>query len=188
MARPRSEGRRGAIIKAAISIIASQGLGAPTALIAKRAGVSNGSLFTYFATKADLLNDLYIELKMESASAALDGLPMQSDTREQMRHMWSHWLHWATAHPDKRRALAHLSVSDDITPESHRAGSHAFAGVAKILERSRANGPMRVVPIGLVGALMTGVAEAAMDFMMRDPVKADAHCNDAFGAVWRMIA
>ena len=30
------------------------GLGAPTATIAKEAGVSNGSLFTYFETKADL--------------------------------------------------------------------------------------------------------------------------------------
>lgn len=175
-------------MRAAIGVIASHGLGAPTALIAKQAGVSNGSLFTYFPTKADLLNDLYVELKTESAAAALDSLPVRSDTREQMRHMWSHWLHWAAFHPDRHRALAHLGVSDDITPESHQAGRHAFAGVATLLERSRANGPMRDVPIGLFAALVTGVAEAAMDVMMRDPAGADAHCEDAFGAVWRMIA
>ena len=35
---------------------------------------------------------------------------------------------------------------------------------------------------------MTGVAEAAMDVMMRDPAHADAHCEDAFNAMWRMIA
>ena len=172
---------------AAIRIIASQGLGAPTALIAKEAGVSNGSLFTYFATKPDLLNHLYVALKTESAGAALGGLPTRSDLREQMRHMWIRWLHWAIIHPDKRRTLVHLGVSEDVTAESHRAGSHAFAGVAELLERSRAGGPMRDAPIGLVAALMTGVAEAAMDVMARDPANADAHCAEAFDAMWRMI-
>ena len=56
MARPRSGEKRNAIITAAIKIIAAQGLSAPTAMIAKEAGVSNGTLFTYFGTKADLLN------------------------------------------------------------------------------------------------------------------------------------
>ena len=60
MARPRSDEKRSAIMSAAIHVIASQGLGAATATIAKEAGVSNGSLFTYFQTKADLFNQLYI--------------------------------------------------------------------------------------------------------------------------------
>ncbi len=55
MARPKSDDKRSAIVSAAIRVIAGQGLGAATATIAKEAGVSNGSLFTYFETKADLL-------------------------------------------------------------------------------------------------------------------------------------
>src|SRR4051812_46570140 len=105
MARPRSDEKRSAIMSAAIRVIAAQGLGAPTATIAKEAGVSNGSLFTYFATKADLLNQLYIELKLEMAAAGLDGLPTASDIRTQALHMWSHWLRWAISSPEKRRTL-----------------------------------------------------------------------------------
>src|ERR1700677_2811947 len=108
MARPRSDEKRSAIMSAAIHVIASQGWGAATATIAKEAGVSNGSLFTYFQTKADLFNQLYIELKTEMASAALDGLPTEGDTREQMLHLWTGWLRWATSCPEKRRTLAHL--------------------------------------------------------------------------------
>ena len=175
-------------MNSAIHVIAAQGPGAPTALIAKQGGVSNGSLFTYFETKADLLNQLYVSLKTESATAALSGLPLDGDDREQMRHMWFHWLRWATSHPDERRTLAHLSVSEEITPESRQAGHRAFADIARLLERSRAGGPMCDVPISLVAALMTGVAEAAMDVMMRDPAHADAHCKHTFDAVWRMIA
>ena len=188
MARPRSDDKRNAIMSAAIHVIASQGLGAATATIADEAGVSNGSLFTYFETKADLMNHLYIELKAEMAAAALDRLPTKSDIRKQALHMWSHWLRWATSCPEKRRTLAHLGVSDDITPESHQTASHSLTGIAKLLERSRENGPMRDAPLGFVAALMSALADATMDFMIRDPANADQHRMAGFDAMWRMLA
>jgi AcrR family transcriptional regulator len=188
MARPRSDDKRSAIMAAAIRVIASQGLSAPTATIAKEAGVSNGSLFTYFETKADLLNQLYTELKAEMAAAALDGLPADGDIHRQMLHIWSHSLRWATSCPDKRRTLVHLGVSDDITPESREAGHRTMAGVARLLERSRENGPMRDAPLGFVVALMNALTDATIDFMILDPEGADQHAAAAFGAMWRMLA
>src|SRR6202046_2578384 len=109
MARPRSEDKRNAILKAATRLIGTHGLSAPTAMIAKEAGVSNGSLFAYFETKADLLNRLYVGLKAEMAGGALEWVPAKSDIRTQMFHMWSHLLRWAISCPEKRRTLAHLS-------------------------------------------------------------------------------
>jgi AcrR family transcriptional regulator len=175
-------------MSAATRVIAAQGLGAPTATIAKEAGVSNGSLFTYFPTKPDLLNQLYVELKTEMAAVALDGLPTEGDPREQMLHVWTHWLRWATSCPEKRRTLAHLGVSDDITLESHQTADRAMAGVAKLLERSRENGPMRDAPLGFVAALMSALAEATIDFMIREPANADKHGVAGFQALWRIVA
>lgn len=188
MSRPKSEDRRSAIISAAISIIAAHGLGAPTAMIAKEAGVSNGSLFTYFETKADLFNQLYIELKTEMASAALDGLPIEGDVREQMLHAWTHWLRWATSSPEKRRTLAHLAVSDDITLKSHQIANRTMADIVELLERSRAKGPLRDAPLGFVAVLMNALADATTDFMIRDPANADKHGMAAFDALWRIVA
>ena len=173
---------------AAIRVIAAQGLSAPTALIAKEAGVANGSLFTYFTTKADLLNQLFLELKAEMAVAAADGLPMQRDIRDQLHHVWVHWLRWATSKPEKRRVLAHLGVSDDITSESHQAAARILASITQILERSRDKGPMRDAPLGFVAALMNALAEATIDFVIRDKANADRHSTAAFEALWRMIA
>ena len=80
---------------AATRVIVAQGLSAPTALIAEEAGVSNGSLFTYFKTKSDLFNQLYLELKAGMASAALEGLPEGAELREQVFHLWSNSMRWA---------------------------------------------------------------------------------------------
>jgi AcrR family transcriptional regulator len=172
---------------AATRVIVTQGLSAPTALIAQEARVSNGSLFTYFETKEVLFNQLYLELKGEMARVALEGLPAAADTRKQVFHAWSNWMGWATSSPEKRRALAQLDVSDEITPASRAAGHKTMAGIAELLERSRADGPLRNTPMRFVVAIMNSVAYATMDFMIHDPRNAKKHCKVGFDALWRAI-
>jgi len=169
-------------------VIVTHGLSAPTALIAHEAGVANGSLFTYFETKADLLNHLYVDLKTGQASAALEGLPVGAELRAQVFHLWSQWMDWAVSNPEKRRALAQLDVSDEITPASRAAAHQTMAGIADLLERSRANGPLRDAPLGFVVALMNALAEATMDAIIRDPANAEQRCTVGFEALWRVIA
>lgn len=188
MARPRNEDRRNAILAAATRAFASQGLGAPTAAIAKEAGVSNGSLFVYFDTKAALLNELYVVLKTEMAATSLVGLPSGDEPREQMLHVWTRWMRWAMAAPDKRRTLAQLLVSGDITAASHEAVNTAFGAMADVLERSRAHGPMRDAPLSFVLMLTNAIAETTIDTVIREPANAETLTRVAFDAVWRVIA
>jgi AcrR family transcriptional regulator len=190
MARPKSDDKRDALMAAAARVIAAQGLSAPTAVIAREAGVSNGSLFTYFETKADLFNRLYLELKTGMATASLDGLDglaAQPPLHDQLFRMWSNWMRWATSNPGSRRALALLDVSDDITPQTRAAGHQAMAEVAAMLERARARGPMRDAPLAFVVAIMNSVADATMDYMAGDPAHAGEQCRAGFDALCRML-
>ncbi|MGD0063304.1 MAG: TetR/AcrR family transcriptional regulator [Streptosporangiaceae bacterium] len=187
MARPKSKDKRDALMAAATRVIAAQGLSAPTAVIAREAGISNGSLFTYFETKADLFDQLYLELKAGMATASLEGLPAEAPLREQFSRMWSNWMRWATSNPDRRRALALLDVSDDIALQTRAASHQAMAEVAGMLERARARGPLRDVPMGFVAAMANSLAEATMDFMVNDPAHADEHCRVGFDALCRML-
>ncbi|MEU8143061.1 TetR/AcrR family transcriptional regulator [Nonomuraea sp. NPDC048901] len=187
MARPKSKDKRDALMAAATRVIVAQGLSAPTAVIAREAGISNGSLFTYFSTKAELFNHLYLELKTGMANASLEGFSVEAPPREQFSRMWSNWTRWATSNPDERRALALLGVSDDITQETRAASQQAMAEVAGILERMRAHGPMRDASMDFAGAIMNSLAEATMDFMVNDPDNADEHRRVGFDALCRML-
>lgn len=187
MARPRSEDKRSTIMAAATHVIVKQGLSAPTATIAREAKVANGSLFTYFETKGALFNQLYLELKAEMATAAFEGLPAEADLREQFFHVWSNWMRWAVRYPEKRRALAQLTVSDDITPATREVGHQTMAGIAALMGQVRAHGSMRDTPYAFVATIMNSLAEATMDFMVNDPVNADQHSKDGFDALWRML-
>ena len=166
MARPRSDEKQNAIMAAAVRVIAARGLGAATATIAEEAGVSNGSLFTYFETKAYLFNQLYLELKTEMATVALAGASERKDLRKKAFHVWSNLMRWATANPEKRRTLAQLAVSDEITSATRNEAHKAMSGVAGLMEQVRANGAMRNVPMDFVASIMNSIAEATMDFMI----------------------
>ena len=188
MAKQKSDDKHGALMAAAVRVIAARGLSAPTAMIAQEAGVSNGSLFNYFDTKADLLHRLYRELKAEMGAAALDGLPGDQDVRAQLLHIWTGWLRWATSSPDKRRTLAQLDVSGDLTLDSRRAASQALSAIGEVVQRSYRDGPLRDAPPGFAVALMSALADTTIDFMVGEPAKADAHAATAFDALWRMVA
>jgi AcrR family transcriptional regulator len=187
MPRPRSDEKRTAILEAATRIIVLQGLSAPTAGIAKEAGVANGSLFTYFETKTVLFNHLYLELKGEMASAILKKLPVSAGLQEQLLHIWRNWMNWAVTNPEKRKVLTLLGVSDEITAETRLAVHKTMTPVAGLLERGRANGPMQKVSMSFILAIMNSVAEATMAFMTQDPANAKKHSKAAFDALWRML-
>src|SRR5580700_3887585 len=98
MARPLSEDKRTAILEAAAEVVALLGLSAPTAKIAKRAGVAEGTLFTYFANKDELLNRLYLELKMDLRDAVITGYPAGKSLIDRSRHFWDRYIGWGSAH------------------------------------------------------------------------------------------
>jgi AcrR family transcriptional regulator len=76
VARPKSEDKRNAVLDAATRLFAERGLtAAPTSEISKQAGVAEGTLFTYFKTKDDLINALYREIKLELADAMMSDFP-----------------------------------------------------------------------------------------------------------------
>lgn len=187
MARPKNPAHRDALLAAAARTFASQGLGASTATIAKEAGVSAGTLFVYFETKTVLINELYISLKTEMGRIATAGLADNMTPREQLRLMWDNWISWATAEPERQRALAHLSVAEDLNAQSHQAVGEAYAGIARLLQKITGNGPMQNAPLGFVTTLMSAIADATINDLIKYPDPSGTRSALAFDAMWRAL-
>lgn len=188
MARQRSEDRRQAIIDAAIALIAREGLGAATAAIAKEAGVANGSLFTYFPTKNDLLNQLYLEIKSELIATVDEGFADAGDERAQMLHMWTRWTGWGARNPQKRRVLAQLSASDLVPEEAKVAGYTAASRSVNLVQQVARQGALKHQAPAFAGAIVESLAATTMDFMIRDPAHADQISLSAFEALWKALS
>lgn len=188
MARPKSDDKKNAILTAATKVIATEGLGASTARIAQVAGVASGTLFTYFPTKADLLNQLYLELKSEMAAGAFQGNQPGGDVWARMELLWDRWIRWAVLSPEKRRTLAQLAVSDEISPPTLEKGHRIMAEIAAVVDQSRRAGSLRDAPLALVSDLMAAQADACIDYILRHPDTLETCRATTFGALKRMLS
>src|ERR1700741_4965799 len=163
MAPPLSEDKRTAILEAATQAVAVLGVSAPTAKIAKDAGVAEGTLFTYYANKDELLNRLYLALKMDLRDAVVSDYPAGKSLIDRSRHFWDRYIGWGSAHPLKRRAMRQLAVSDRITEETKKLLGDAFGEVNDMMRECAAGGAMRHQPPSFVSAIMSAIADATMD-------------------------
>src|SRR3984957_10010150 len=172
MARPRSEDKRTAILAAATEVVAMLGVSAPTARIANDAGVAEGTLFTYFASKDELLNRLYLELKMDLRDAMMTGYPAGKSLIDRSRHVWDRYIGWGSAYSLKRRAARQLAVSDRITDECKNLVADAFGEFNDMMRECAAGGAGKRQPPAFATAIMCAIADTTMDFIAREPSQA----------------
>lgn len=188
MARPLSDDKRDAILASAAELVAVLGTGAPTAKIARGARVAEGTLFTYFASKDDLLNQLFLDIEKELAEAMLADLPAGAGPRERARHVWDRLIDWSAANPARLKALRQLKVSDRINAESRRCGEGLFDGLRRLLEETLAGHAGTDQSPAYIGAILDAIAQATLEFIAREPRKHEEHRARGFETFWKAVA
>jgi AcrR family transcriptional regulator len=190
VARPKSEDKRNAILDAAARVFAERGLtAAPTSAISKQAGIADGTLFTYFKTKDDLINALYREIKLELADAMMSGFPRKKSVRTRLRHVWDSYVNWGIKNPKQRNVLAQLQVSGMLSKESIAAGSAPFVEIEHMTHDAIEHHTLRGdLPIELISKMLGALAEATMDLIVLKPAMANKYRNAGFVVYWAGIS
>ncbi len=187
MARVKSPEKREAILEAAVREIAEGGLGASTASIAGRAGIAAGTLFTYFATKEELLNELYVELKAEVYARINAGFPHKAGLERRARHVWSSYLAWAVEFPEKRKVSVQLNVSDVITTETRKRTEAVRSAIDATLSEVATLAGLRGMPEGFAASLMAAMQEATMEHVAKQPRRREEILERGFRVFWRAV-
>ncbi len=186
MARPLSEEKRSAILQAAAVAIAAEGIGVSTSRIAKAAGVADGSLFLYFPTKDDLLNQLYASIKEEIAESMLAGYPNEATVSERMRSVWMAYLKWGVSNPEKRQAMSQLSVSRRIAQGVRDESMEHLREIYELLKQCL--GPRNTNTVAFAAGIMTALSDVTIGFMTSDARKASKYAEMGFAALMRALA
>ncbi|MGJ5819040.1 TetR/AcrR family transcriptional regulator [Paludibaculum fermentans] len=184
MAKPKSEDKRNAILAAATQVFAQRGLSAPTAAITTQAGIAEGSLFTYFKTKDELINALYRELKLELADAMLAGFPRKQSVRHRLQHVWNGYVDWGMHHPEGQMVLRQIQVWGGLTEESKAAAGAAFGEFERISEDAVAQRLYRDMPLPFLLGALASLADMTMEFMRRNPEQAAEYRSHGFELFW----
>ncbi|MEW6405454.1 MAG: TetR/AcrR family transcriptional regulator [Chloroflexota bacterium] len=185
MARPKSEEKRLALLNAAAEAVAEHGLAAaPTSLIAKRAGVAEGTLFRYFSTKDDLLNELYVHLKQNMCEALVKHYVPTDPFRSRVQSLWNSYIDWGLANPLANKVVNQLAVSSVIKPETQARTNEMFPDM-DIATRFSEN-DVFAGREEFAEAVFIALADTTMAFAAREPDKAKDYKASGFAALWKM--
>ena len=198
MARPKSDDKKNAILAAAATVFAERGLIAPTSAISSAAGVAEGTLFTYFKNKDDLVNALYCQIKQDLGTAMLTDFPRKpggkkETVQKRLHHIWDKFIDWGMSNPAQRVVLRKIDAWDCLTPESKNIGQQMFPEVKELFADASSEKIINNIPQKFIGAMMSAQAEITIDFMKRAQSEADtAACDDyrelGFEMLWAGIS
>lgn len=187
MPRLKSDDKREAILSASIRVFAERGLAAPTSAISFEAGIAEGSLFTYFPTKNDLINALYRDIKLCLAAALMSGVARQPTVRGRLRHIWDAYIRWGIDHANQRAVLAMLQLSGRLTDETRAVGSAPFAEIQAMTRQAVTDRIIRDLPPEVFTAALESLAAATMNLITARPPKARQYSSMGFEIFWRGI-
>lgn len=189
MARPKSEDKKQALLEAATAAFAQSGIAASTALIARNAGVAEGTLFRYFATKDDLLNALYLHLKQDLCQTMLSTLDRTlTHPKAYTRNIWNSYVEWGIRNPVANAAIRQLGVSEKINTETEQAVKDMFPELHELCRRSVRQVFMSDEFKTFGDAIFLTLAETTMEFATRVPSRAADFKALGFEAMWRGLA
>jgi AcrR family transcriptional regulator len=187
VARPKSEDKRKAILEAAARIFAERGISdAPTSAISKAAGIAEGSLFTYFRTKEELMNELYLEYRREFGGQ-MDGFPRRAGLRKRLRYLWDRFLEMGTAQPERLRVQTRLRASGKLLKENETPNP-AIAEVLKAASEVAGRNHLRHAPPEYLVLMMRAQAEVTIEYIAAHPESRE-HCWElGFNILWKGLA
>lgn len=100
------------ILETAMRLFNQSGFDAtPTSKIAKKAKISVGTLFNYFPSKVELIQAIYIEIKIHSRKIFLQELSQASQEKPNIETMWQAVIRWGVKNPEEFKYLEMFTTS-----------------------------------------------------------------------------
>jgi AcrR family transcriptional regulator len=140
-------------------------------MVRQHAGVSNGSLYHHFPTKARLVDVLYAYTLRDFHSALLPSITASTTGEAGVKGMIRAYVGWVVAHPERARLLhelrrgGHLADQGEWTQE--RSGN--FRVLSDWVAARTADGEMRKMPFPVWMALVFAPALSLTSYWVGQP-------------------
>lgn len=179
------------LINAAVRRFCEDGLGASTASVAKEAGVSNGTLFNYFATKQELIDEVYLALKTQMADQILSKISEEDDFKTIFYLIGSAFIRWALASPLNHKAVMLLKNSQMLSPHVVEKVEMRFASVFAASEKAIKDKVVKDMSLELLGEIYMANIDSAISYLSKKDDLSDGEITEiidcVFDAFWNGV-
>ncbi len=170
MVRTPSPQKRTQFLDAALKLFVKNGIQqTSTAEITKAAGTAAGTLFLYFPTKQDLINELILNIGREQSEVINSLLQPSLPARETFRVIWEGSIRWFLEHMDAYKYYRQVKdsklIDDAVVNESAKYLGYYFQAIQKGLEE----GCIKTYPFELIGEMLSQAISGVMNLIERQP-------------------
>ena len=183
--------KRTAIMDAALKLFTERGFhGTTTAQISKDAGVATGTLFNYFPTKEDLINNLYFEVKGRLSICVKEGLDPEASFEYRMRKLWSNFIRCGVNNPDEFHFIGQFCSSPYITKITQEEVMKEYEFIRILVEEGLGNRKKEDCSIELAKMIFYQSSRAVVNLILDSSrfEDMDEIIEEGFQILWRGLA
>ncbi|MEN4041268.1 MAG: TetR/AcrR family transcriptional regulator [Anaerolineaceae bacterium] len=187
MARTLSPQKRATLFSAALKLFVKKGvMNTSTAEIAKEAGVAAGTLFLYFPTKQDLLDQLVLKIGKDQSHYINQLLDPSLAARQTFSIIWHGTVSWFLENMDAYLYLQQVRDTGLISPAAVQESGQFFVYYYTAIQKGLAEGSLKPYPIGLIGEFLYQDIVAVMNQIHQQPDPGAQHelIQQGFNIFW----
>lgn len=182
---------RDRLLEAARELFTTAGYHATTTpILARRAGVAEGTIYRHFPSKQALLNAAYQDTQRWGATVVREAALGKGPTvGERLGKIGRHWLERAEHDPAQVRLLLGWRLSQDLDEASRAVTVELRQGLEHLIALGKQEGSIRAGVVELWTAVwLTLVAFAAEKVASKEWTASHPHALATLDAAWEAIA
>ncbi|MCK8489846.1 TetR/AcrR family transcriptional regulator [Paenibacillus sp. MBLB2552] len=181
--------KREDILKATLDLIDEEGLQSVTfAKIFKRAKVGSGTLFNYFSSKEELVNEVYRQARLHLAEHLLVGYDSQASLYERYKCIQLNRIRFAVDCSKEFLFIDSYSYSPYITPELRHMDDNSTREALSIIMEGQKQGLLKEMDPQFCYQLLHGmIASVIKGYLVGKYPLDEIHVQQTIEACWKAV-
>jgi AcrR family transcriptional regulator len=157
-----------------------------TAAIAKEAGTATGTLFLYFPTKQDLIDELILQIGRAQSEHTKALLTPSLSAREMFLTIWNSSIRWFLENLDAYQYVQQVRDTGLVTERAVRESNALFGYYYEAIQKGLSEGALKTYPVEMIGGILYHDIVAMMDLLrvQSDRRKQDEIIRMGFDIFW----
>ena len=187
MVRELNSEKRERFLNAALKLFTQNGIqNTSTAEIARAAGTASGTLFLYFPTKIQLINELVLMITKQESEHINSLLDPSLSVRDTFFTIWDGSIRWLLEHPEAYQYSQQVRDSSLISAETTLESGKNFSFYYEAIQKGLIEGSIKPYPVDLIGGFLYQDIVAVMNHirLLSDPGNVDEAIHQGFELFW----
>lgn len=187
MARTLNPAKKTALLSTALKLFAQKGvMNTSTAEITKEAGTAAGTLFLYFPTKQELLNELVLKIGKEQSEHINQLLQSSFSARDTFFTIWHGTISWFLENAEAFQFIQQIRDSGLISDSAVQESNKFFGYYFNAIQKGYQEGSIKDYPPGLIGDFLYQDIVAVINHISRqpDPSEREETIRQGFEIYW----